>query len=404
VAIYENLPLGGALRASYEIGRQLLALGHEIDLYRLSTYADKGSFDLAPLVRRVRVANYAPLFGRLDARLRGGHLAPRSYTLFGPLRHLHRRLAEQIRGGSYDAILVHPDAMTHSPYLLRWLGELPSVYYCQEPPRHGSEIAVREAHKSRLRESLGPVGAIRLLEDRFVLDRLIREDAENVAHCDAIVVNSIYSRERAWATYARNALVCYLGIDPVLFAPALGQVSPRREVLSVGAPVAAKNHELVARALARLPREIRPPLRVVLPRAGATDSLERVAREGGVELTIETGLDDSAMAERYQQALTTVCAARLEPFGLTAVEAMACGTPVVAIREGGFRESVADGRTGILVDPDPECLSAAIGRLAGDPGLVRRMAVAARETAVRDWSWERTGARMEEILQVAAAR
>jgi glycosyltransferase involved in cell wall biosynthesis len=405
IAVYENLPPGGALRASYEIGRHLLRRGHEIDLYRLSTYTNKGSFDLGPLANQVRTLPFEPLFGSLDGRLREGHLAPRSYTLFGPLQRLHRKLAEQIRTGGYDVVLVHPDAMTHSPYLLRWLGGVPSVYYCQEPPRHASEIAVREAHKRKLGEVPGPVAAIRLLEDRVILDRLVREDMKNVRQAAIIAVNSVYSRERAWAAYARNAMVCYLGIDPELFTPERAKQSRRaHEVLSVGSPVLAKNHDLVVRALATLPRESRPALRVVLPRPGGTESLERLARELDVELTIETGIDEAAMVERYRQALATVCAARLEPFGLTAVESMACGTPVVAIREGGFRESVADGRTGFLVDPDAGHIADAIGSLVADPRLVRRMSVAAREAAVNDWSWDQSAARMEAILRLAMAR
>ena len=404
IAVFENLPPGGALRTSYEIGRRLIGRGHELDLYRLSTYADKGGFDLAPLSHRVYTTPYRPLFGSLEGRLRNGHLAPRSYTLFGPLRRLHRQLAAQIARGGYDAVLVHPDAMTHSPYLLRWLADVPSVYYCQEPPRHASEVAVREAHKRNLHQSPGPVGTIRVLEDALILDRLVREDQENVRHAAVVAVNSIYSRERAWAAYARTALVCYLGIDPEIFTPPTRDGQRRSEVLSVGAPVVAKNHELVVRALARLPRESRPALRVVLPRPGGTDSLERAAREASVELTIETGLDEASLVERYQAALATVCAARLEPFGLTAVESMACGTPVVALREGGFRESVEDGRTGMLVDPDPESVARAIGRLAAEPGLVRSLGIAGRQAAVRDWSWDQTAATMERILRLAAAR
>ena len=84
IAIYENLPPGGAKRASFEFGR-FLAQRHEVDLYRLSI-TDNRAFDLAPLVHQVYTYRYAPLGGLLDARLTGGHFAPRSYTLFGPLQ------------------------------------------------------------------------------------------------------------------------------------------------------------------------------------------------------------------------------------------------------------------------------------------------------------------------------
>jgi glycosyltransferase involved in cell wall biosynthesis len=251
IAVYENLPPGGALRSSFYLGKELLRRGHQVDLYRLGTYADKGSFDLAPDAGSVTVVPYRPLAGLLESRLRDGHLFPRSYTLFAPLQRLHRGLAERIRSGGYDALLAHPDAMTYSPYLLRWLDGLPSVFYCQEPPRVQIEPAIRDAHRAELGRS-PLVGRLRLFEDRFVLDRLAAEDRENVRHPTLIAVNSVFSRERVSSYYGRDAEVCRLGVDPDAFA-ATGARQRRREVLSVGAPIEAKNHLLVVAALARLP-------------------------------------------------------------------------------------------------------------------------------------------------------
>ena len=404
LAVYENLPPGGALRSAHRLGLELARRGHRFDLYRLSTYADKGAFDLAPEAERVRTYPYRPLGGLLDQRLREGHLFPRSLTLFGPLQALHRRLAAEIATGGYDAVLVHPDAMTYSPYLLRWLGGLPSVYYCQEPPRVESESAVREAHRAELARSPGPVGWVRLAEDGWVLGRLAAEDRENARHPTTIAVNSVYSRERAWAAYEREAEVCRLGVDPEAFAPAGPRPARRREVLSVGAPIDAKNHLLVIAALARLPAEGRPALRVVLPRPAGADRLRAAAAAARVALEVDPGLGEAELAGRYQSALATGCAARLEPFGLTAIESMAAGTPVVAVREGGFRETVEDGVTGFLVEPDAAALAAGIERLAADPALVERLGEAGRAEVVRSWTWAAGGERLEQLLEAAAGR
>ena len=404
IAVYENLPPGGALRTSYRLGLELLRRGHQIDLFRLSTYEDKGDFDLALHVGSVRVTSYRPLGGTLDARLRAGHFFPRSYTLFRPLKSVHRQLAAEIRSGGYDALLAHSDAMTHAPYLIRWLEGLPTVYFCQEPPRVASERAIRQAHRDGLARSPRGIGTMRLLEDRLVIDRLVAEDLETARHATVIAVNSVYSRERVWAAYALDAAVCYLGVDPAVFAP-VGPRRPRRnEVLSVGGPITAKNHQLVVEALARLPQETRPALRLVLPRGVGAERLLAAASAAKVEVLVDAGLDEPAMVERYQSALATVCAARLEPFGLTAIESMAAGTPVVAIREAGFRESVVDGVTGILVEPEADALAAGIARLAGDPKAVAELGEAGRLDVSRNWTWERSGARLEAILETAADR
>jgi glycosyltransferase involved in cell wall biosynthesis len=404
LAIYENLPPGGALRTSYEIGLRLVRKGHEIDLYRLSTYTEKGPFDLAPHGVTTHVAPYRPLWGTLDGRFHDGHLAPRSYTLFGPLKRLHRRLAAEISSRGYDAVLLHPDAMTYAPYMLRWLTGVPTVYYCQEPPRVAVERAVRQQHRSNLASASHGIGLARILEDSLVLGRLAAEDSRSAGHATVIAVNSIYSRERAWAAYARNAVVCYLGIDPELFKPAAQEPARRREVLVVGSLTGAKNHELVVDSLGLLPVETRPALRIVTPRPGGTESLERRAHAKGVQLAIDVSLSETALIERYQQALATICAARLEPFGLTAIESMACGTPVVAVREAGFRETVVDEVTGILVEPESAALAEGIGRLVADTTAVPKMGKAGRDEVVRRWTWDRTVTQLEQILEGARNR
>ena len=400
IAVYENLPLGGALRTSYELGRALLRRGHQIDVFRLSTYPDKGPFDLAKEVDPVHVVPFRPLFGALESRVLGGHFAPRSYTLFGPLKKVHQNIAARIRDGGYDAVLLHPDAMTGAPYVLHWLDGMPTVYYCQEPPRIVTEHTTLDQHRRKL--AGGPTGPIRVLEDTLILGRLGEADRENAQRARVIAVNSVYSRERVWAAYARNAIVCHLGIQADLFTPAPAGSPRRREVLSFGAPMEAKGHDLTIRALGLMPPASRLALRVVLPQAASSEQLEITAGRHGVELDVERGLPESEIVERYQKAQMTACTARLEPFGLTAIESMACGTPVVGIREAGYRDSITDGVTGILVEPEAESFAAGITRLAGDDALVAKMGAAGRSDAVARWTWERTAAQMEAILQSAA--
>lgn len=398
VAVFENLPPGGALRACYEIGRRLAARGHELHLFRLSAPAEKAELDLAPYAASVHVVPFRPALGVLDSRLRRMKTAPRSYTVFGPLKRAHRRLAAEMRAGGYDVAFLHQDAFAQGPYAMRWLTPLPAVYYCQEPPRFATERAILEQHRANLASSPFPVSWGRLVEDRFVLDRLAHEDYETVQHATRILVNSVFSRERVYAAYARDATVCYLGIDAERFAPP-AQRTRRREVLSIGLPVAAKGHELVVRALALLPHERRPGLRLILPRHEGTQHLEGLARDLGVDVVVDVGVTEEMFVDRYREAMATVCAARLEPFGLTPVESMGCGTPVVAIREGGYRETVVDGETGLLVEPDAADLAAAIGRLVDDQQLAERMGRSGRARVEKEWTWARTGEQVEEVLE-----
>jgi len=400
IAIYENLPPGGAKRAAFELGRYL-ATHHDIELHRLSI-TDNRLFDLGPLARQVYVHRYSPLRGALDARLKAGHYAPRSYTLFGPLRRLHRRIAADIRGRRYDVVLAHTDAMTQSPYLLRWLAPQPNVYYCQEVLRVREETTALRLHRRRLAASRFPLGTLRLLEDAIVLPRLEAADRTNAAAAGAIVVNSKYSRERVRAAYGRDAITSYLGVDISRFRPDPA-VSRVPEVLSIGSPALLKGHDLVIDALSQIEAGRRPRLRVITAPGPDAQTLSRLAVERGVELALEHGLDEARLIHRYQSALATICASRLEPFGLTAVESMACGTPVIAIDEAGYRETVRDGVTGHLVEPTAAALGGALSSLVQEPQAAARLGAAGPPWVAQHWTWDRAGQRLEAVLERTVA-
>jgi glycosyltransferase involved in cell wall biosynthesis len=95
---------------------------------------------------------------------------------------------------------------------------------------------------------------------------------------------------------------------------------------------------------------------------------------------------------------------RLEPFGFAALEANACGLPVVGIAEGGIRETIQDGVNGFLVSPEPESLARAAQSLLRDLGLAKRLGETAADYVQREWDVEESVSRLETILlQVASA-
>src|SRR5205809_1033496 len=125
--------------------------------------------------------------------------------------------------------------------------------------------------------------------------------------------------------------------------------------------------------------------------SGAAES-ERLAR-----LVDELALADrvlclppqphDALADFYRAADVCVVPSRSESFGLVALEAAACGTPVVAAAVGGLRTLVDHGRTGYLVDGrDPATYAGFVAHLTNHPGLAAQMGATAAERA-RGYSW-----------------
>ena len=103
------------------------------------------------------------------------------------------------------------------------------------------------------------------------------------------------------------------------------------------------------------------------------------------------------------RAAVVACPSRREGFGVTCLEAMAHGKPVVASAVGGLLDLVVDGETGLLVPPrDPRALRGALDRLLGDRDLRRRLGSAARDRARRHFSWDAvTGATLAAYAEAS---
>lgn len=115
---------------------------------------------------------------------------------------------------------------------------------------------------------------------------------------------------------------------------------------------------------------------------------EIAARDLTRAVRIHGHVSDSRKRELYRQAWVNLTASSAEGWGLSAIEAAACGTPTVALRVGGLAEAVKHGETGLLASDAAE-LSAHVGALLQDPALREKLGQQARAYAVT-FSWDET--------------
>jgi glycosyltransferase involved in cell wall biosynthesis len=239
---------------------------------------------------------------------------------------------------------------------------------------------------------------------RATLVRALRAaDERNTRRASRLLANSRFTAENVASHYGLEAHVCYLGVDTHAFRPV---ASAKRQgvVLSVGAVRDGKGFDFLVEALARIPSGSRPALRVVanVDYEPERRRLAETARQRGVDLRFEIGVADETLVARYNEARLVVYAPVLEPFGLVSLEAMACGVPVVGVREGGVAETVVDGVTGRLVGRDESEFAEAVATLLADEPRRLELGREARRHALERWSWEDSALRLEHHLAAAA--
>lgn len=190
---------------------------------------------------------------------------------------------------------------------------------------------------------------------------------------------------------------------------------PERYVLCLSRIDTNKGHDLLLRAFVRV-AERSPDVHLVIgggsprPRERERGLMKRI--EGMIrdldlaDRVILTGyVPDELMAPYYRGAEVFVLPSRFEPFGMTATEAMACGTPVVASRLGGIRNVIESGTNGMLVDPtDSGEMSEAVLELLSNPDKAREMGRRAVETVRDHLSWEAIAGRHLRFYRKYAPR
>lgn len=116
-----------------------------------------------------------------------------------------------------------------------------------------------------------------------------------------------------------------------------------------------------------------------------------------VELT--GNVDKAQLIREYANALCVVCPAYEEDYGLTAIEAMAFGKPVIACTDGGgYRELVEHGKTGLIVEPTARAIAEAIQFLIDNPEKLRELSDNAYEKS-REFSWDRANTRLRRLVE-----
>lgn len=396
IAVFHNVPSGGAKRALLEWVRRL-RLEHTIDVFSLST-ADHEYCDLRPYAAKYNIMDFTPLplarspFGRINQFQRWRDLAR--------LQKVYRKLAFQIDAGGYDIVFSNVCMFTFIPILQIYL-HTPTLYYLHE------HFANR-VHRVMDRPYLKHTKARQVLDRIDPLiplynDRLADLQRAAVQKTNRLIANSQFTKHQFESDLGVVAPVVLYGVNSNDFHPLPVEKQPGH-VLSVGELSPRKGFDFLLESLALVPAERRPILRLACNNQIPEERtyIEALAAQRGVVLEILTNLNSQQLALEYNRAQLCVYSPVQEPFGLVPLESMACGTPVLGVAEGGVRESVLDGETGRLTSRDTQIFATELMNLLDHPKECVRLGENGIAVVREKWTWEKSSDELgRHLVEVA---
>lgn len=410
IAVWHSLPSGGANRAMASHIRGLVARGHTVEVWH-PPMADTKYLPLSDLV----VEHSVPLSDSdSGARARWPKLPFSSGTTdvrrqLNALSEHCAQCGDEISRGHFDILFAQQGWTVVAPPLPEHVN-IPTVLYMQQPNRPMFEQTFSPG-------TLPWIGS----DDHYVMGSSWRHPrwfAVCLAHhyalrlkawsenrfarqYDVVLANSYFSRESILRAYGVEAKVCYLGVDTNKFVHR--GLTREPFIVSLGELGPHKNVELYIRAMATIEPSGRPPLVWVANRAHPPyqAEMEALAEQLAVDFRIHVMLDDDAVVDILNRAWAMLYAPRLEPFGLAPLEANACGAPVVAVAEGGPRETVLNGINGLLVDGEAEAIGQAVNRILRNRELARRLGEGGLREVAEKWTEGAATNRIEQQLLTA---
>ena len=207
------------------------------------------------------------------------------------------------------------------------------ICYCLTPPRY--LWSNQYSHSTNL--GFGFLNGLGKAFFSFMAPRLRMWDQLSSQRPDRYITLSHEVVRRIKKLYRKEASVIYPPVDTEFFTPL---DAPKKEYyVAVGRLVSYKRFDIIIQACNALKKEL-----VVIGKGNQENQLKKIA---GPTIHFIEQVDDELLRMHYREARALICAG-VEDFGLTPVEAQACGTPVIAYEKGGVKETVLENKTGVF--------------------------------------------------------
>ena len=214
--------------------------------------------------------------------------------------------------------------------LKREKGKQLHICYCHSPIRYAWDLE---------REYLSHLSGLKKWIAKLTLAYIRKWDISTLDRVDFFIANSNFIAERIKRIYGRDAAVIYPPVDTSSFIPVLVK---EEYYFTSARMVAYKKLDLIVKAFEELPH-----LKLVV--SGDGPEFEKLKKMATPNVVFTGFLTKNDLVTKMQRAKAFILAAE-EDFGITSLEAQACATPVIALRKGGYLETVLEGKTGCFFD------------------------------------------------------
>lgn len=297
-----------------------------------------------------------------------------------------RKIAEEIDSKKFDAVIVCQDGFMNTPWILRFL-KTKSIYVCQEPTRAYFENFLDQSDK---------LPFLNKIYEKIIREKRKKEEIINAQSANMVLSNSYSSNESIYRAYGTYTKVIYFGVDRKTFFKTKSKRKNKLTIIGNNEP--QKGIIDALDILENIPKSIRPELEIIGPRNSNYQEIISRAKRKGIKAIGRSGIKIEDLREAYSTSIATLAIAHLETFGLSVIESMSCGTPVIAVREGGYRDIILDDKSGFLVDRDPKLLANKVVQLIKDPKLVEEMGQSGIKYVEKRFSPEVTYSLMEQYI------
>ena len=390
---------GGSRALQYHI-QGLIEKGHQVEIW--ADEPDAGGFMQLPT--NVKLHKVALKYDENQTSIKE-RLTSLFFNKDSNMRAMEehcQKCALAINQGGFDVLFANSCFYYGVPFISRFVN-IPKVLYLGEPNRYLYEAMPEQIWEAPEKTSSKWSSKfwVYFFSNTWRTNKYrvyVREERKNFQAFDKVLVNSYFSMESCKRAYGLLSEVCYLGVDDSLFKP-VSHLKSESYVVGLGGFYSHKNPELAIRAVGEV-KENRPKLLWIGNMVDEKYWLEMVelARSLNVTLEVKKMVTDEQLVRLLSGAICMVYSSNLEPFGFAPLEANACGTPVIAVAEGGVRETIIHEKNGFLVNQNAKEIAKYILQLSENQELRSKISKFSINNVKENWSLASCSERINKAI------